>query len=495
MMPLLIASELSKSFGPTVALDAVSFDLAAGEVHALVGENGAGKSTLVKVLSGACRPDTGHMTLGDERYHPKEPREAQSRGVAMVYQELSLAPHLSVRDNVLLGIESATGLGVLRREDNERRTREALAAIDHQDIASGARVADLSPARRQLVEIARALAQPSCRVLILDEPTSSLSADDVDRLFQLIRRLASRELGIIYISHFLEEVTRIADRITVLRDGRSVGTRAAGELTHSEIVRLMIGRDVGELYPRSLREAGEVVLKVEALAGVEKPSEASFALRRGEVLGIAGLVGAGRTELLQAIFGLAPVRNGAVRVGAFRGPAAPADRLEQGVGLLSESRSEGLALSLSVADNMTLSRLSALGPGHLVLPSRQHAASSRFVQKLEIRCSTVEQPVRELSGGNQQKVILARLLHHDVDVFLLDEPTRGVDVAAKATIYRVIDEAAASNKAVLMVSSYLPELLGVCDRIAVMHRGRLGQARPVASIDEHQLLMEATGPT
>ncbi len=223
MMPLLIASELSKSFGPTVALDAVSFDLAACEVHALVGENGAGKSTLVKVLSGACRPDTGHMTLGDERYHPKEPREAQSRGVAMVYQELSPAPHLSVRDNVLLGIESATGLGVLRREDNERRTREALAAIDHQDIASGARVADLSPARRQLVEIARALAQPSCRVLILDEPTSSLSADDVDRLFQLIRRLASRELGIIYISHFLEEVTRIADRITVLRDGRSVG--------------------------------------------------------------------------------------------------------------------------------------------------------------------------------------------------------------------------------------------------------------------------------
>jgi ribose transport system ATP-binding protein len=344
------------------------------------------------------------------------------------------------------------------------------------------------------VEIARALAQESCRVLILDEPTSSLGGDDVRRLFELIRRLASRGMGVIYISHFLEEVREVAHRVTVLRDGKTVGTRPVEELETSDIVRMMVGREVGELYPRSPRPEGEMVLEIEGLAGLTKPESAALALRRGEVLGIAGLVGAGRTELVRTLFGLDPIRRGTIRVGLYVGPHSPADRWRQGVGFLSEDRAgEGLALSLSVADNLTLSKLKGLGPGPIVLPSRQDEASQIHIDSLEIRCREPRQLAVELSGGNQQKVALARLLHHDVDIYLLDEPTRGIDVGSKARIYRLIDELAAAGKAVLMVSSYLPELLGVCDRIAVMCRGRLGPARPAEGLDEHQLLMEAVG--
>ncbi|MFQ5790552.1 MAG: sugar ABC transporter ATP-binding protein [Acidobacteriota bacterium] len=485
---------MHKAFGPTVALAGVDLAVAAGEIHAVVGENGAGKSTLMKVLSGAWRPDRGHILLRGKPYQPRDPQDARRHGVAMVYQELSLAPHLSVEDNVLLGMEPTGALGILRRREIRRRVKEALERLGHEEIRPEARVGDLPPAVRQLVEIGRALAQASCQVLILDEPTSSLAGDDVHRLFELIRRLAARGLAILYISHFLEEVRRVAHRVTVLRDGRTVGSGPVSEVSTSKIVRMMVGREMGELFPRSRRTAGETVLAVDGLAGRERPRSATLELRRGEVVGIAGLVGAGRTELLRALFGLDPVRHGTVRVGLFRGPASPTERLGQGVGLLSEDRAgEGLASSLSLADNLTLSRLTGLGPGPLVLPSRQERACQSHIEALEIRCRDPKQPVGELSGGNQQKVALARLLHHDVDVFLLDEPTRGIDVASKARIYRLIDELASAGKAVLMVSSYLPELLGVCDRVAVMCRGLLGPARPASELDEHRLLIEATG--
>jgi ribose transport system ATP-binding protein len=294
-------------------------------------------------------------------------------------------------------------------------------------------------------------------------------------------------------------VKQISDRIVVLRDGRTVGGGLAKDLAPAQIIALMVGREVRDLYPRSTRQAREIVLELDSLAGVVRPETASLTLHRVEVLGIAGLMGAGRTELLRCIFGLDPVRRGAVKVGAFIGPASPAARWRQGVGFLSEDRkNEGLALPLSLADNVTLSRLEGLGPAGLVLPGRQAAATRGWIDRLGIRCLDARQQVGDLSGGNQQKVALARLLQHDVDVLLLDEPTRGIDVGAKATIYRLIDELASgtggrSPKAVLMVSSYLPELLGVCDRIAVMCRGRLGPARPVAEVDEHSLMLEATG--
>ena len=476
-----------KRFGATVALDGVDFSVAAGSVHALVGENGAGKSTLMKVLSGAIRPDDGSMRLNGEVYSPRDPIHGRRGGVAMIYQELSLCPHLSVEENILLGMEP-TRAGWIRRGQMRSRAAAALATLGHGDLSPGTRVGELSVAMQQIVEIARAVAV-GCRVLVLDEPTSSLSASDAQRLFELIAALKSRGIAIVYISHFLEEVKQLADHVTVLRDGRSVGTRPAAELSTEQIITMMVGREVNELYPRSLRQPGDVVLDLNSLAGRHKPYNATLSLRRGEVLGVAGLMGAGRTELLRAIFGLDAIRSGGIRVAAHVGPASPARRLDQGLGMLSEDRKgEGLALNLTVAENVTLSRLRGI-----VWPARQDRASEQWIDRLGIRCRSPHQPVGGLSGGNQQKVALARLLHHDVDVLLLDEPTRGIDVASKAEIYRLIDELACAGKAVLMVSSYLPELLGVCDRIAVMHRGDLSVARDAAQLDSHQIMLAATG--
>jgi ribose transport system ATP-binding protein len=462
-------------------------------VHALVGENGAGKSTLMKVLSGAIRADEGFMRLDGEPYAPRDPMAARLAGVAMIYQELSLCPHLSVEENVLLGLEPVRRMGVLKRREMRARTREALKQLGHSDISPQQLVADLSIAKRQLVEIARALAI-GCRVLVLDEPTSSLTLADAERLFELVGSLREQGHAIVYISHFLEEVKRVADHFTVLRDGGTVGSGATGETPTDRIIAMMVGREVTDLYPRSARAAGDVVLRIEHLRGRLKPADATLELRRGEVLGIAGLMGAGRTELLRAIFGLDPVRSGAVRVGTYVGRASPARRWAEGVGMLSEDRKgEGLALGLSIAENLTMTERRELGPAGLVFPGRQAAAAREWIARLAVRCRSPKQPVQDLSGGNQQKVALARLLHHDADVLLLDEPTRGIDVGSKAEIYRLIDRLASTGKAILVVSSYLPELLGICDRIATMHRGRLGPARPIDEVDAHKLMMEATG--
>jgi len=490
---------VSKRFGATVALEDVGIKVAAGQVHALVGENGAGKSTLMKVCSGAIKPDAGRMELDGAPYRPGNPLEARQAGVAMIYQELSLTPHLNVQENIMLGMEP-TKLGVVRWKQVRERAIEAIKEFDNPELTPDAKVSKLSVGSQQLVEIARALAI-GCNVLVLDEPTSSLTQQDVERLFEIIGRLKQQGKAIVYISHFIEEVKRIADRVTVLRDGRVVGTSDVEAITPDEIVALMVGRQVEELYPRSERKPGEVVLEIEDLAGVEKPTSASLKLRRGEVLGIAGLVGAGRTEMLRSLFGLDPVKKGRIRLGVYSGPASPVRRWMQGAGLLSEDRKEeGLALALSVADNVTLSKLDGFGPFRFVLPSRQDKATRRWLQRLDIRCRGPRQTVGSLSGGNQQKVALARLLQHDVDVLLLDEPTRGIDVAAKALVYKLINDLATGSeaegrepKAILMVSSYLPELMGVCDRVAVMCRGKLGPTHRIDEVNEHELMLQATG--
>jgi ribose transport system ATP-binding protein len=494
-LPRLTITGLRKAFGPTPALAGVDVRAEAGEVHALIGENGAGKSTLLKILAGVEEADGGSIRLDGDPYWPSGPVEARAAGVATVYQELSLCPHLSVEENVTLGVEP-TRFGFIDRRERRRRAEAALRPIlgDHWPFTLDTPVGDLPPASRQLVEIGRALGQERPRVLILDEPTSSLGAADVQRLFSVLRGLRERGLLVLYVSHFLEEVQSIAASYTVLRDGRSVGAGAMESVTLGEIVTLMAGRKIDALFPRSPRSPGEVVLSLHEIAGEFKPESATLDLRRGEVLGLAGLVGAGRTELVRTIFGLDRVVRGTVRVKAFTGPASPSQRLAQGVGLLSEDRKgEGLALPLSIAQNLTLSDLSRLGPLGLVFPGRERAAAGRFIETLGVRCQGPDQPVRDLSGGNQQKVALARLLYHEADVLLLDEPTRGVDVASKAQIYAIIDREAAAGKAILMISSYLPELLGVCDRIAVMRRGRLGPARPAAGLSEHDVLTEAAG--
>jgi ribose transport system ATP-binding protein len=328
------------------------------------------------------------------------------------------------------------------------------------------------------------------RVLVFDEPTSSLSHADVTKLFALIARLKQQGLAIVYISHFIEEVKEVSDRFVVLRDGRNAGDGVTSQTRADQIVNLMVGRTLEDLYPRSVRAPGEAILDLVDLA----PGAATLTLHRGEIFGIAGLLGAGRTRLLRTVFGLEPVRSGRISMAAYSGAFSPAARWEQGMGMLSEDRSgEGLAPAMSVADNIMLTRLDGLGPGFVVLPSRQHAAAGTWIDKLGIRARGPWQAVSTLSGGNQQKVAMARLLHHGVDVLLLDEPTRGIDVASKAQIYKLIDELVSQGKAVLLVSSYFPELLGVCDRIAVMSRGRLGEARPAEDWTEHALLMEASG--
>jgi ribose transport system ATP-binding protein len=488
---------IHKRFGPTLALRGVDLELLPGEVHALVGENGAGKSTLMKVLSGAVTPDAGQMTLEGQPYRPKGPQDARRHGVAMIYQELTLAPHLTVAANVMLGLEE-TRFGFLRRRLHEQRVRQALAELQHPEIHPDSPVQHLSPGAQQLVEIARALLL-DVRVLVLDELTSSLTQADARRLFDLVRRLKGRGVSVVYISHFLEEVQEIADRFTVLRDGQSVGGGPVAAFSRDRIIELMVGRSLSEQYPHVPHALGEPVLELTDLAGVELPRGVSLTLHRGEILGLAGIVGAGRTEFLRAVFGLDPVRRGAVVVRTLgREPKAtagtPRRRIEQGLGLLSEDRKqEGLALPQSIADNLTYSRLWPYSRLGWLSRRRRQEAVRDWLDRLRVRCAGPDQAVGELSGGNQQKVALGRLLHQEADVLLLDEPTRGVDVGSKAEIYRLIGELAAQGKAVLFVSSYLPELLGVCDRLAVMARGRLSPVRPAAEWTPEAVMAWATG--
>jgi ribose transport system ATP-binding protein len=481
---------IRKAFGATRAVDGVDLAVMPGEVCALVGQNGAGKSTLMSILAGALRPDAGAMWIDGRTFHPHRPVDARKAGIAMIQQELSLAPHLSVMENIVLGDEPSRG-GIVQWSEVRERARRALAQVGRSDIPLDAAAADLSVASQQMVEVARALAT-GARVLVMDEPTSSLGRHDARRLFEVIAQLQREGHAIVYISHFIEEVKEIATRIVVLRDGRTAAA-LPGDAAASEIVSAMVGRDVSDLYPRSSRRAGEALLTVDHFG----PGGVGFTLRRGEILGIAGLLGAGRTRLIRSLFGLEPVRAGRVTLAAWTGTPHPRTQWMHRIGMLSEDRKgEGLASSLSVADNLTLSSLGALGPGPLVLPRRQETAARRWMERLGIRAQSPRQAVAELSGGNQQKVALARLLHHDVDVLLLDEPTRGIDIGSKAQIYELLDslvaESAVRPRAVLLVSSYFPELIGLSDRIAVMRRGRLGPARPAAEWSEHDLVLEAT---
>ena len=489
---LLRMAGVTKRFGGVQALDGVDIDVRAGEVHALLGENGAGKSTLVKILAGAERADAGSVAIDGEPLELARPVDALRAGIAMIYQELNLAPDLSVEQNVSLGVERSRW-GLADRAAMRPAIQSALDALGVREFGPRTRVGRLGPGERQLVEIARALVA-NARIVAFDEPTSSLSHGDVERLFDVAGRLRERGVGVIWISHFLDEVMRVADRYTVLRDGRSVAHGAIAEASVDGLVEHMAGRRMEEFFPGRVHRSGDVRLRLRALRGPRTRGASDLELRSGEIFGVFGLVGAGRTEMLRACFGLDPLSGGEVTLDAApAGPATPRARLRRGIGLLSEDRKqEGLATELSVAENLTLSRLEPVSTRGWISRRRRRAASAEWIERLGVRCSGPDQRVAELSGGNQQKVALGRLLYHDLDVLLLDEPTRGIDVGAKVEVYRLLGELAAQGKALVMVSSYLPELLGVCDRVAVMHRGMLGPARPVADWTEAEALDEAT---
>ena len=476
---------IEKSFGPVVVLRGVELACHAGEVHAVLGENGAGKTTLMRILLGVEHADRGTMTLAGKPYAPRGPADARRSGVAMVPQERTLCPHLDVVENIVLGIEPAGMLGVLRGRDARALAEQSLALVAGPGrISLDARAGDLSVADQQLVEIARALAQggTSARVLVLDEPTASLGKSDADRLFERVKALAESGLAILLVTHFLADVRAHAVRYTVLRDGKVHGAGDPREVAAEVIVREMLGREL--LSVRAEAEArrppdaaGDTLLDVRALRGEKKPREATFVLKRGEILGIAGLVGSGRTELLRAILGLDERTSGDVVTNAPRG-----------IGLLSEDRGgEGLMLGRSIADNIALS---PRGP-FVVNPAATRAAGTRWIAELSVRTSGPDQHVGELSGGNQQKVQIARMLREDFDVLLVDEPTRGIDVASKAQVLELLRELARKGKGIVLVSSQLDELVSTCDRIAVLRHGELGPARPAAEWDEQELLLEA----
>lgn len=492
MTPLLTMTNVSKHFGATQALKDVSLAVQPGRVLALIGENGAGKSTLMKILSGAHTPDRGEMTLAGASYTPHGPHDARRAGVAMIYQELNLAPHLSVEDNIMLGQELSRW-GMLQRGRQQPRIQQALEWLGHPDLSPSAIVGELSVATQQLVEIARALVSEA-KVIVFDEPTSSLTREDTQQLFQVIRRLKAKGLGIVYISHFLEEIRDVCDDYAVLRDGRSVGHGELKNATEEKIIALMVGRTVTELFPQVPHQPGEPLLSLQGLSGRTSPVDVSLDVRRGEIFGLAGLIGAGRTELVRCLFGLDDVRSGKIRIGTITPGHSPRSSIAAGLGMVSEDRKqEGLAQSRSIADNLTYSDLTPYSRWGWLNLGRRRTAVKQWMQTLQIKARSTEQEVHELSGGNQQKVAIARVLHQRAEVLLLDEPTRGIDVGTKSEIYRLMGQLAADGKAILFVSSYLTELLAVCDRIGVMSRGRLKEIRPANEWTEEAIMNVATG--
>jgi len=484
---LLKLENIEKRFGGTRALRGVSFDLNPGEVHALLGENGAGKSTLIKILSGAYRPDSGRILLEGNEAGFGSPRQAQAAGIATIYQETSLYPDLSVLENLFMGHQPMRAGRIDWAEMNRRA--EGLFERLGMELPLRARLGDLGKARAQLVEIAKALLQQA-RILILDEPTAALTTRDTERLMEVVRGLRAQGVAMIYITHRLEEVFTIADRVSVLRDGEMVGSAKAGEFDSNWLISKMVGRVAGQLFPRNPRPRGKPLLEVRHLSQPGLLEDINLTVHEGEIVGLAGLVGSGRTEVARAIFGLDSYASGEVLLQGQPLPRSPQGAIQQGVALLPEDRGrQGLILPFSLGKNMTLPllRLGGWLGGNL-----EDKVFAEFSQKLDIRPPLAALLASSLSGGNQQKVVIAKWLATRPKVLILDEPTQGVDVGAKAEIHRLMDELVGQGLGILMISSELVEVLGMADRILVMHRGRIAAELPRGATQE-DVMRAATG--
>ena len=488
--PIARLAGVEKSYPGVRALKGVDFDVFGGEIHCLVCENGAGKSTLMRVLTGAVRPDAGRIEI-DGVATSLDPASAIGHGIGIVYQELDLIPAMSIAENVFLGHEPMKGRAVIDFKALMQETRALLAGLD-LNLPPETKVRDLSPAHRQMVQIAKAMSHRN-RILILDEPTASLTAKEAEHLFVLLRRLRAQGLGIVYISHRLEEVLALGDRVTVFRDGSHIVTRAIDGLTQADIIGAMVGRPLDDQFPRSARQASQELLRVDGLTRAGEFRDISFTLRKGEVLAIAGIIGAGRSELLETIFGIRKADSGTV---AIEGKAAtirsPRDAIRLGFGLVPEERREsGLVLGRSVGDNLILAMVDRLGRMMQLRHGAIRRTVDRFIMDLSIKTPSGRVLAGSLSGGNQQKIVIGKWLAAGVKILLLDEPTRGVDVNAKAEIYRLIDALVQSGVGIVVVSSELPEVLGISDRIIVLSHGEMTATLETARTGQEEIMRHA----
>ena len=481
---LLQAKAITKTFPGVLALDRVDFDLYSGEVHVLLGENGAGKSTLMKVLAGAYQPDSGTIALNGKEMRIFNPRQAQKLGVGIIYQEFNLVPYMNVAQNIFQG-RFPHRWGLL---DQGKMHRDSWKLLDSLNMAidTRAKVVSLGVAQQQMVEVAKALSVQS-KILIMDEPTAALTDREIEQLFATIHRLKQQGIGIIYISHRLQEVHQIGNRVTVLRDGKFIGTRQVNQVTVDELIAMMVGRTITHMFPRDYQPRGEEALRVEELCRGTRLRCASLTVHSGEIVGLSGLVGAGRTELARAVFGVDPYDSGRVYVFGRQVKAASPDKMVKlGMGLLPEDRkAHGLAMILSLSENIVLASLQRLFPRRFVDPRKEREVVARYIQDLRIATPSPKRLVQYLSGGTQQKVVLAKWLCTHSRIFIFDEPTRGIDVGAKAEIHGFMNELVKQGAAVLMISSDLPEILGMSDRIYVMRQGRV-----VAEVDREKATQE-----
>ena len=491
--PVLVMRGIEKAFPGVKALRGAQLELVPGEVHALMGENGAGKSTLIKVLAGAHQPDAGEIIVGGQPVEFRGPSDAEAHGVAVIYQEFNLVPMLTARENIFLGRES-THLGFVSSR-SEREQALALFRRMNVDVDPEARVDELSVAQQQVVEIAKALVMDA-RIIVMDEPTAALTDQEVEKLFAIICDLKARGVAVVYVSHRLDEVFAICDRATVMRDGQYVGTKRIADLSRRELIEMMVGRRLEQEFPKRQPKLGEVLLKVEGLGREGAVEPASFELRRGEVLSLTGLVGAGRTELVRLIFGADRADRGTV---TLRGEPlkirSPRDAIRHGICLLTEDRKgQGLVLNHAVRENFGLPNLKLFSRLTFLRQRQESKAFADYVSSLRIKISDHDQLARNLSGGNQQKVVLAKWLQRHSEVLIFDEPTRGIDVGAKFEIYQLMNALVAEGKAIIMISSELPEVLGMSDRILVMHEGRIvGEIDDVSKATQAQIMHMAVG--
>jgi ribose transport system ATP-binding protein len=494
--PLICARNITKTFPGVKALDGVDFDLYPGEVHVLIGENGAGKSTLMKIFAGAYQPDSGTLIVQGKEARIHNPRHAHDLGISIIYQEYNLVPYLNVAHNIFLGrAPRRKSPPFLIDHAKMHADSQALLSSLNTDIDTHAKVKFLGIAQQQMVEVARAVSIDA-KIIIMDEPTAALTKREIDQLFSLIELLKSKGMGIIYISHRLNEVHQVGDRVTVLRDGRYIDTRPVSGVTVDELISMMVGRSIGNMFPRHFAEPGEVALEIENLSNHEKSlRDINLTVRRGEIVGLAGLVGSGRTDLAKIIFGATPYDGGQLKV--FGKPvkdATPSTMVHRGVGFLPEDRkNEGLALILSVAENVVMASLERLFPRSVIDGKKESSVVRKAISDLSIATPTTKREVRYLSGGNQQKVVLAKWLTTNSNLLIFDEPTRGIDVGAKAEVHDLMDQLVNNGAAVLMVSSELPEILGMSDRIYVMCEGRIVAEIPREQATQERILAHMMG--